>query len=272
MDGQYYYVQSVDQNYFTLLGAADGIVRQMLPSDSIIPGMTLYTKVVAFDAKTLTDPNSKENLAGNVMGALCLMQWNKGESEFSLDSINDDSFNGLGECLPVLLALNGTNELGSIFGNGDGISNLTTLMMLGGSDDSSELIQIMALNSLLGNGNSMFGSIPGAIPAVSATSNDGEVHCPSCNVTYPAGTKFCSKCGSPTQTKGNVCSNCGTTLHDDAAFCHNCGQKVVKGICPSCGAKVTPESKFCSACGTSLETKKPEAENPVTTGSEEVKE
>lgn len=255
IDGKYFYVQAIDQNYFTLLGAADGFVRQMLPSESIIPGMTLYTKVVAFDVKTLTDPNSKENLSGNVIAALCLSQWSKGESEFSLDNINDDSFNGLGSCLPVLMALNGSNGLGNMFGSADGGLNLPLLMMMGSgnsSDEANNTIQLILLNQVLSGGNSMFGQLPGVTTTAPSTISEGEVYCPSCGATYPAGTNFCSKCGEATQVKGKVCTHCGTTLHDGAAFCHNCGQKVVNDTCPSCGAKITPDSMFCSSCGASL--------------------
>lgn len=261
MDGKYYYVQSIDQNYITLLGAADGIVRQMLPSDCIIPGMNFYTKVVAFDTKTFIDPQSKQNVSGNIIAAMCLMQWKDGDSEFSLDNVDDDSFNGLGKFLPLLMASGGTNGIGNMFGNSEGGINLPMLMMMGSgnsSEEADDMIQMMVLSQLLGGnniGNSMFGSIPGVAPASTVPSDmaSSEVYCPNCNTAYSSDVQFCPKCGTHTVVKGHVCTGCGATLKDGAAFCHVCGRKVLDDTCPKCGAKVTPGAKFCHSCGTSLE-------------------
>lgn len=267
MDGKYYYVQAIDQNYITLLGAADGIVRQLLPSESLIPGMNFYTKVVAFDTKTFIDPRSKENVSGNIIAAMCLMQWKDGGSEFSLDNVDDNSFNGLGKFLPILMASGGAGGLGNMFGTADGGLNLPMLMMMGsggGSDEADDMIQMMVLGQLLGggNGNSMFGAIPGIAPIVndtSFTSVADEVYCPSCGATYSSDVQFCIKCGTHTAVKGKVCSSCGATLKDDAAFCHVCGHKVLADTCFKCGAKIMADANFCPGCGTSLKasTKEP---------------
>lgn len=260
MDGKYYYVQSIDNNYITMLGAADGVIRQILPSESIIPGMNLFTKVVAFDTKTLIDPNSKENVSGNILAAMCMMQWSKGnDSEFSLDNIDDNSFNGLGQLLPVLMATGGANGLGNMFGTADGGINLPMLMMMGSGNDSDEandMVQMLLISQMLGSNNpmsSMFDSITG-ITSTAATKPavSDEVYCPNCGDTYSADVSFCPKCGTHTAIKGTVCSGCGATLKDGAAFCHVCGKKVLADTCPKCGVKITPEANFCPGCGTAL--------------------
>lgn len=260
MDGKYYYIQSIDQNYITLLGAADGIVRQMLPSDCIILGMNFYTKVVAFDTKTFIDPQSNQNVSGNIIAAMCLMQWKDGDSEFSLDNVDDDSFNGLGKFLPLLMASGSANGLGTMFGNSEGGINLPLLMMMGSgnsSDEADDMIQMMVLGQLLGGnstGNSMFSSIPGiATTAVQpSTEVSNEVYCPTCNTTYSSDILFCPKCGTHTVIKGQTCTSCGATLKDGAAFCHVCGKKVLDDTCPKCGSKVTAGAKFCHSCGNNL--------------------
>lgn len=220
-----------------MLGAEDGVVRQILPSESIIPGMNLFTKVVAFDTKTLIDPNSKENLSGNILTAMCMMQWAKGsDSEFSLDNIDDSSFNGLGQLLPVLMATGGANGLGNMFGTADGGINLPLLMMMGsgnGSDEANDMVQMVLISQMLGGntGSNSIGSVIDSITGIAsgntaATPTSDEVYCPNCNSTYSSDVKFCPKCGTPTAVKGTKCSGCGATLKDGAAFCHVCGKKV----------------------------------------------
>lgn len=270
MDGKYYYVQSVDQNYITMLGAEDGVVRQILPSESIIPGMNLFTKVVAFDTKTLIDPNSKENVSGNILAAMCMMQWsNDNGSEFSLDNIDDNSFNGLGQLLPVLMATGGANGLSNMFGTADGGINLPLLMMMGsgnGSDEANDMVQMVLISQMLGGntGSNSIGSVIDSITGIAsgntaATPTSDEVYCPNCNSTYSSDVKFCPKCGTPTAVKGTKCSGCGATLKDGAAFCHICGKKVGDDKCPSCGAKITSDANFCPSCGATLKvTSKPE--------------
>lgn len=261
MDGKYYYVQALDKNYITLLGAADGVVRQILPSESIIPGLNLFTKVVAFDTKTLIDPNSKENVSGNILAAMCMMQWSNGNgSEFSLDNIDDNSFNGLGQLLPVLMATGGVNGLGNIFGTADGGLNIPMLMMMGsgnGSDEINDMMQMMLISQMLGGntGSNPMSSMLDSLTGITSTTADAatasaEVYCPNCSETYSSDVKFCPKCG--THTKGTTCSGCGATLKDGAAFCHVCGKKVLADTCPKCGAKIAPESNFCPSCGTAL--------------------
>lgn len=271
MDGKYYYVQSIDKNYITLLGAADGIVRQILPEENIIPGMNFYTKVVAFDAKTLINPTSKENLSGSILATMLLMQWNNKESEFSLDNINDDSFNGLGKLLPILMA-SGTsiNGLGNMFRTTDGGINLPLLMAIGNdSDEDDDPFKLLILTQLLGgntgnNVNSMFASIPGIVPTVtSEVPPSDEVYCPSCGTTYSSDVKFCIKCGTHTVIKGKNCAGCGAILKDGASFCHVCGKKVLADVCPKCGSKITPDANFCPSCGLDLKVTS-EAKPPTT--------
>ena len=262
MGGKYFYVKSLNPSgTITLLGAADGIICERLPEDSIIPGMSLYTKVVAFDTKTLTDTSSNQNMSSNVLAAMCLMGWSKegSEDEFSLDNISDDSFNGLGSLWPVL-AMSGGN-LGRMFTNSDGGVNLPMLMMIGSDsdDDSSGMKQALALSQLLGGntaGNNPISNVVSqlSIPGVTTApvSDEAKVTCQSCNITYPSGTNFCPKCGGKTNPIATSCRKCGSALMAGAAFCHKCGSKVSPDTCPNCGKTVTDEESFCSKCGTRL--------------------
>ncbi len=257
MDGKYYYVKSINSNNtITLLGASDGIIREMLPEESIIPGMTIYTKVVAFDTKSLIDTSSKENMSSNVLAAMCMMQWtNNNQDEFSLDNINDDSFNGLGSCLPMIMAMNG-GDIGGIFsGNTDGGINLPMLMMMGsnsGSNDTNGMTQMLVLSQLLGNNNSSFPNIINPPATTGTSAAEGKVICEKCDIEYPKGTKFCPKCGIKTKDLSITCLDCGTALMPGALFCHNCGSKVSKDVCPSCQKHISSNENFCSNCGTSL--------------------
>lgn len=255
MDGNYYYVQSVNGNMATLVDAMEGTIIQKILSECVIPGMNFYTRVVALDPRTMFDTNSKSDMSKNILAAICMMQWSKGESEFSLDGIGDDSFNGLG----MLLLMGGNNEL---------TNNLPMLLAMGAvgndSDENGGMMQYWLLSQIMGNGNSasggmnLFGSLPGfTAPAQPAALETGNVVvCPNCGEEYPAGTNFCSNCGAHTEVKGKHCTNCGAVLMDGAAFCHNCGQKVVRDTCPNCNAKIPEGAKFCSACGCNLSTGK----------------
>lgn len=258
MSGKYYFVQSVEGNMATLLDAQEHIVVTKLLSDCIIPGMNFYTKVVALDPRTMFDPSSQTDMSKNVLAAICMMQWSKGETEFSLDGITDDSFNGLG----MLLMMGGGNGLSNML-TGEGGMSLPLLLAMGGGnadDDANGMIQYMIISQMLGGGDpansgqSLFSGIPGLnpAPAAPAPTEGAGVYCPNCNAEYPAGTNFCAHCGTPTQVRGKHCTNCGTVLMDGAAFCQNCGQKVVRDTCPVCNAKVAEGAKFCSACGQDL--------------------
>lgn len=258
MDGKYYYVQEIEDSYVKLLGAADGIVIQKLLTECIIPGMNFYTKVVALDPRTLFDPSSQTNMSNNVIAALCMMNWSKGKSDFSLDDIDDDSFNGLG----MLLLMGGNNGLNNMLGNNaEGGMNLPLLMMMGSgneSDEANDVVQYMLLNQILnGNNNGMnmpnlFENANVTTPAMLSTTKSDAVYCPKCGVEYPTGTNFCIKCGTHTEIKGKHCTKCDSILPDGAMFCPNCGQKVIKDTCPKCGAKLTEEAKFCAKCGYNL--------------------
>lgn len=270
MNGKYFYVKNLsNHNTVTLIGATDGIIQEMLPEESIIHGMTLYTKVVAFDTKSLTDTASNQNMGGNVLAAMLMMQWakeNSSDAEFSLDNISDDSFNGLGSLWPML-AMSGQNisSISSIFtSQDDGSINLPMLMMLGsgsGEDsDTSEMMQMLVLSQLLGNaspaGANPLTDVISQLPITGAVgnpaANEVKVCCEHCNVTYPAGTNFCPKCGKTTTPVVSTCTKCGATLMENAKFCHKCGTRVDADTCPNCGKKVTPEERFCSICGTIL--------------------
>lgn len=255
IDGQYYYVKSVNPNgTVTLVSGADGIIRELIPEESIIAGMNFYTEVVAFDASTLMTP-SGENVGGNLLAAIFMTQWAKGgdKAEFSLDDITDDSFNGLGAYLPLLMASG--NGMTNLFGTGDGQSNFLTLMALSGEDtDSSELMQMMALNQLLNGGannNPFAGGNIFPTPQIPTTdsADDGKI-CSKCALTYPADTNFCPKCGGKTTALATACFKCGAALMDGAAFCHKCGAKAGIPACSKCGFELTADSRFCSKCGT----------------------
>lgn len=267
----------------TLIGAADGIISERVPEESIFAGMTMYTKVVAFDAKSLTDQSSHQNISSNLLAAMCMMQWSKGDtSEFSLDNINDDSFNGLGMCMPMLL-MNGGGSIGNMFTTEDGKINFPMLMALGATDDSSSsMMQTLVISQLLGGGtnNSPFAGIIGGamLPTTSeeviceqcgekypagtnfcpkcggktksAETANAEVTCEKCGKVYPSGTNFCPKCGGKTKSVSTTCRKCGAQLMKDATFCHKCGAKALQNTCPKCGQVVTDDASFCSKCGT----------------------
>lgn len=252
-DGKYYYVKAVNTGSITLLNAADGILMEMLPEESLIPGMTLYTKVVAFDMKTLTDPTTKQNMGGNVLAAICMMNWAKGnEDEFSLDNINDDSFNGLGSCLPMLMAFNG-GDIGNIFGGTNGELNLPMLMMCGntGNDENDSMTQMLLLSQLLGNNSSVGDITKNIIPGANEVAAE-TVICKKCGIKYSEDTAFCPKCGEKTESIHTTCYKCGEVLKPDAMFCHKCGAKVEASACVACGEQLEGTETFCPKCGIDL--------------------
>ena len=197
-DGEYYYVRSVNSNgTVTLISATDGVIIEKLPEESLIPGLTFHTEVIAFDANSLMNANSKENVSGNLLAAMLMMQWSKGnDAEFSLDNLSDDSFNGMGSYLPMLLLGNG-GSLGNMFTNPDGSVNIVAMMALGGMDgESGDMSQMMLLSQLMGNGTSPIADILStASPAHSTSDAEKKVACEKCGSTYPEGTNFCPKCG-----------------------------------------------------------------------------
>lgn len=289
--GKYFRVKGFNPSAktITLIGAADGVITERVPEESIFAGMTLYTKVVAFDAKSLTDKNSNQNISSNLLAAMCMMQWSKGDSsEFSLDNINEDSFNGLGMFVPMLMQ--GNSNIGNMFTNENGSINFPMLMALGSAtDDSSDstMMQTLVISQLLGGGgtNSPFSNMMDAVLPGASTAADSEVFCEKCNkkysadtlfcpkcgsktksaeaataevfcekckVSYPAGTNFCPKCGGKTKSISTTCRKCGAKLMKDSAFCHKCGAKVEQNTCPKCGRTVKDDEAFCSKCGTPI--------------------
>lgn len=256
-DSKYYYIRSVNpDNTLSVMNATDGMIYQIPRQESLIPGMTVYTKVVAFDPNSMIDVSSKENMGGNVLAAMCMMQWANGNNaEFSLDNIGNDDFNGLGALLPVLMATNGNNGLGGMFSKPDGTLNLETLMLLGasGNGDSNDMMQLLLLSQMLG-GNKAPSIFGGATPtaAAPATTSKVTVVCEKCGTTYDEEVNFCSKCGGKCNKLATTCRKCGKELKKDAMFCHHCGTKAVQDSCPNCGKTIENDENFCSACGTNL--------------------
>lgn len=284
MEGKYYYVKAAGAETITLIGAEDGIIREMLPTEGLIPGMNFYTKVVAIDPKSLMDPASKQGVGNNIIAAMCMMQWSKGAQEFSLDNIGKDDFNGLGSFMPMLM-MSGEGGLSSIFGGTGLESNLPMLMMMGsqnGNGDENGFMQMMALSSLLGNDSKspISGLMSDIVATVAPTTSENGVICESCSAEYPSGTNFCKECGCKTKPKtmpgDAVCEKCGAVypagtkfckecggktkaittacacgaaLLPDAKYCSNCGAKVGQDACPQCGKNLDAHDKFCSNCG-----------------------
>ena len=261
IDNKYHYVKSINAATKTihLIGAADGEIREIYPEESFIPGMTMYTKVMAFDAKTLTNPASKEGVGSKILAAVCMMQWAKGgnSSEFSLDNINDDSFNGLGAFLPMLM-MSKDGNLGSMFTNPDGTPNMMMLFALGngnGNSDQDGLMQMMILSNLMGSSSPFAGLTPAAAPAAPEAAPADSVVCDKCGTVFSdPDVAFCTKCGGKTHKLVLVttCSKCGAHLKDGAVFCHACGTKVQPAVCPSCGKPYDAGDAFCSGCGSPL--------------------
>lgn len=265
--GKYFWIQSITEDgTFKAAGVPDGMVHELLPQESIIPGLSLYTKVVAMDVNSLTDANGN-GTANNLLAAMLMMQWSKGDSdtEFSLDDINDDSFNGMGSMLPLILAQSSGGNIGNIFGGDNGQINLPMLMMLGGGDsEEGGFMQMYVLSQILNPGGTT--GLEGLIPGIGGNQNaavdqavgEDKVICQKCNIEYPAGTNFCPKCGGKTRSIGAVCSKCGVKLMPGAAFCHKCGAKVGPETCPGCGSEVPDGAAFCPKCGHNLNEKKSE--------------
>lgn len=264
---EYFWIKEITPNgTFKAIGALDGQVHEILATESLIPGLNLYTKVVSImDTKSLTDP-SGHNMAGNFLSAMLLMQWSKNDgkaAEFSLDDIDDNSFNEMGGFLPLILAQSRGGNISSIFGGENGQLNLPMLMMLGGGADSDEsgFMQMYVLSQLLSGGNGNTG-LEGLIPGINtqqkptasvvgvATGND--VICDKCDITFPEGTNFCPFCGVKTHPVGEYCKKCGTQLMPGALFCHKCGTKIGPTTCPNCKIVVPEDAAFCPKCGKPL--------------------
>ena len=264
-DGKYYWIKEVtSEGTFKAIDSLTGLIHEILPTESLIPGLNLYTKVVAMDMKSLTDP-SGNNVANNLLSAMLLMQWSKGgdsKTEFSLDDINENSFNGMGAILPLVLAQSGGGNLANIFGGNDGKINLPMLMMLGGSEsDESGFMQMYVLSQLLGGGNTGLESLVpglttpnnGAVPTMAPATAGNAVRCEKCGQDYPEGTNFCPKCGAKTQPIVTRCKACGVQLMPGALFCHKCGAKVGgPTTCPACHKEIPEGAAFCPYCGKNL--------------------
>lgn len=280
MDSRYHYVKEIctartpgGGQTIKIIGAADGQIREVYPEQSFIPGLDMYTKVMAFDIKTLTDPVTKEGLGSNVMAAICMMQWASGDNntEFSLDNFNDNSFNGLGACLPFLMASKDGN-LGSIFQNPDGTPNMAMMFMLGngnGNSDSNDMMKMVLMTQLLGGSNPLAGIVQPATtaPAVATSVAASEkVACEKCGAVYDdPEVAFCTKCGGKTHKVApprTTCRKCNAQLKEGAAFCHICGTKVAPDTCPNCGTAYELNDAFCSKCGTSLKAAPVVSESP----------
>ncbi len=256
-NGKYVYVKAVNPaaNTFSVINATDGFVNEIVPEETLIPGLNFYTKVVAFDMKNMSNAANGNNISSNLLAAMCMMQWSKGETaDFSLDSINDDSFNGLGSCLPALMMLNngGTN----MFSGANGSFGLLEAMALGGGMEGNDGMQMLVLSQLLG-GNNAASPFANILPSSVAPATSGaSVVCEKCGASYSEGTNFCSKCGGKTKVAGKTCAACGTTLKENATFCHKCGANAAAVTCPGCGATVEGADAFCSKCGANLKAPK----------------
>ena len=276
-DRKYYWVQSVNpDNTFTGVNAETGAVETFVLTDNLIPGLTFFTEVIAFDAKTLMDPASKQNMGGNVLGAMLMMKMMDGgdKAEFSLDDINDDSFNGLGMFLPMLMASKDGN-LGIT--NPDGTPNIMMMMMMFGSGEggANDIMKYTLLSSMLGGGNNtanplgdIMSGFTSAIPGMGTTApatGKGHFACTACGKEFDdPKVKFCTECGGPVAPKGTVCPVCGASLKEGAKFCHECGAKIGVLTCPGCGEEVSAEEKFCHNCGLNLKPTPAAEATPVT--------
>ena len=252
-NNEYCFVYDVDpsKNTIKIMNAADGNIREVIPEDSIIPGMSFFTELVAMDMTSLANlggPN--QGISGNIMAAICLMQWSKAdnddESEFSLDDIDDSSFNGLGAALPLLMA-----------GNGNLSNNLLPIMMMSSGDGQMDTMQLLLLSQMMsGSDPNLANPFQNIFPASAGSESNsagGDVRCEKCNSLYDADTAYCPKCGSKTIPAGSFCRRCGNKLIAGDLFCRKCGTKVAEDyVCPSCGKKLEPGDAFCPGCGTNL--------------------
>lgn len=254
IDGAYYYVREMKADTISLIGAMDGFVREMVTEESLIPGMKFYTKVVALiNSKTGLIDMTNNDVSGNILAAMLMMKWAKGNEKatFSMDNITDDSFNGLGYYLPLMLASGNGGALGNIFGGMDGNNALSMLMALDGDNGNDEFVQMMVLSQLLGN-NKVANPIANLLTPVAEIETGEEVVCTGCGKTYAdPNVKFCSACGKPTRAKANTCPGCNAVLKSGASFCHNCGMEIGKATyCKKCGKELAEDENFCPACGT----------------------
>ncbi|MBR6253708.1 MAG: zinc ribbon domain-containing protein [Clostridia bacterium] len=272
-DGKYYWVQSInDDNTFTGVNAMTGAVETFVNNDSLIPGFNFYTEVVAFDGKTLLDPSSKQNMGGNVLGAMLMMQMmNSDKAEFSLDDINDDSFNGLGMFLPMLMASKDGN-LGIT--NPDGTPNIMMMMMLmgdGGEGGMNDFMKFSLLSNLLGGGNNanplgdIMSGISTVVPGIApAAAGAGHYACTICGKEFDdPEVRFCTECGGKVEAAGTVCPKCGEVLKEGAKFCHKCGAKIGADVCKACGKEIPEGAKFCPYCGEDVNGKPPAPAKPT---------
>ena len=268
-EGKYYWIQKVNaDNSFTGVNAMTGAIESFVPTDSVIPGFNFFTEVVAFDARTLMDPNSKQNMGGNVLGAMLMMKMmDSDKAEFSLDDIDDNSFNGLGMFLPMLLS----SKMGNFgfFNNADGTPNIMAMMALmstNGNGTNDSFMKTYLLSTLISGNNSdnPFGNIMNGFGSLTGTANTGGFVCSTCGKEYSdPSIHFCPECGGRVIASGATCAKCGATLKAGAKFCHVCGTKVGAPTCPKCGKEVSSDAKFCAYCGTNLtETEEPAPTTP----------
>ena len=278
-DSKYYFVKSVNgDGTIVALEPATGEIKTIMLKESLVPGLTFYTQVIAMNPASLTDLSSNENVGTNVLAAICMMNWSKGDmgNEFSLDSVTNDSFNGLGQYLPLLMM--------NLNGNNSSLNNWSTLMLLSGAD-GDDAMQMLMLSQLLDGKSPFDGMLPETTTTQTSTTdgvtctncnktysadtkfcpicgkkteeikNNAEVTCPNCNKQYSSDVKFCPKCGTKTIPIANTCKSCGAKLSEGALFCHNCGKKIIPNTCPNCGSEVESDQKFCSNCGKDLKEK-----------------
>ena len=73
-DGKYSFVRSVNSadRTITVVEPSTGEIREKMPAQSIIPGMTLYTKLFAISPDSLKNM-SGDNPMNNMLAAMCLL-------------------------------------------------------------------------------------------------------------------------------------------------------------------------------------------------------
>ncbi len=262
-EGRYLWIKSVNNdNTFTAIDAMDGGVKTYVISSALfnIFGVNFFTEVVAIDFKTLTSIGTNKSLGGNIVGAMVMMSLMKGKDpEFSLNNINESSFDGLGELWPLLMASRSdlTNN-----------QNLMTLLAVTQADSdnggTSDMLKMAMWTRLLGGGNAntgnpfanLFGGLTGNVTASTEASATGDTYkCtnPECGATYTEAYPFCPKCGKPVEKVivGKKCAHCGAVLPEGANYCPMCSKPVGPVVCanPKCGATLPEGANFCPACG-----------------------
>lgn len=182
-DSSYYYVKEFNlDGTIVLLEPSTGEIKTILLSEHIIPGMNFYTKVIAIDMTSLTNPISNENLSSNILAAIFMLNWSNPQDtdDFSFDSLNDNSFNGLGKLFPLLIALNN---------NSFDQNSISNLILLGCSENTNQTIRLLILSQLLNN------DYPNKNLLALGNSTKQALFCSTCGTKLNSNSLFCHICG-----------------------------------------------------------------------------